>query len=213
MKLSYKSFLLSQALLLIYSHVDAQAPQLAGFVFANAIGIDAKADATASGKKLTRNGLDPGMATSGLGLPVGSYQLQVTAPGCESATIPLTIAPGVTPVVVAYLERKFDPQARTIRNFIRLLQFPSEPQNNGYLMKVISVDPEAKFTASAGTRAEALQNFRPAVFDAKSVKITDSAGGIDEAKVSQKGSYYCFAFRRADGRPGTSVALQRIYQW
>jgi hypothetical protein len=213
MKHFFRLILIAELSVFAVSETRAQTQNLAGFVFANAVGVSAKADVTASGKKLTKNGIEAGMATSGLGLPVGNYQLQVTAPGCESATAPLTIAPGATPVVVAYLERKIDPRTRAIKNFIRLLQLPSEPQENKYLIKVISVDADANLTANASGQAQTLQNLKPAVFEAKNIRITDSAGGTEEAKVSDKGSYYCFAFRKADGKPGTSLVLQRIYQW
>src|SRR5437588_10822236 len=115
MKHFFKLILIIELSVLAISETRAQTQNLAGFVFANAVGVSAKADVTASGKKLTKNGIEAGMATSGLGLPVGNYQLQVTALGCESATAPLTIAAGTTPVVVAYLERKFDPRTRTIK--------------------------------------------------------------------------------------------------
>lgn len=209
----YNLIVVAQFLAFGVSETRAQNQDLAGFVFANAIGVSAKADVAANGKKLTKNGIEAGMATSGLGLPLGNYQMQVSAAGCETATSPLTIAAGATPVVVAYLERKFDPQTRTIKNFVRLLQLPSEPQESKYLIKVISVDADANFTATASGQTQTLQNFKPAVFEAKSIRITDSAGGTEEPKVSDKGSYYCFAFRKADGKPGTSLVLQRIYQW
>src|SRR5438270_5697879 len=126
----FKPFLLLQILAFAYFDASAQAPALAGFVFANAIGINGKTDVTANGRRLTRSGLEPAMATSGLGLPVGNYQLQVTAPGCETANLPVTIAVGTTPIVVAYLERKFDARTNTTKNFIRLLQLPAEPQES-----------------------------------------------------------------------------------
>ena len=187
--------------------------QLAGFVFANAIGVNAKADATASGKKLTRKGLDPGMATSGLGLPVGGYQLQVTAQGCEPANTALTIKAGTTPIIAAYLERRVDPRTNTTRNFIRLLPLTAQPQESQYLIQVVSVDPTTVFNASANGQTQPLQAFKPAAFASKTVKITDSTGASEEAKVDEKGSYYCFVFRKADGKPGTTLVLQKIYQW
>src|SRR5437870_2244415 len=165
MKHFFKLILIAELSVCAVSEIKAQTQNLAGFVFANAVGISAKADVTASGKKLTKNGIEAGMATSGLGLPVGNYQLQVTAPACEPATTPLIIAPGVTPVVVAYLERKIDPRTRAIKNFIRLLQLPSEPQENKYLIKVISVDADANFTASASGHTQTPQYFKPAAID------------------------------------------------
>ena|SRR5947209_2365939 len=190
-----------------------QSQGLAGFVFANAVGISGKADVSANGKKLTRSGLEPGMATSGLGLPVGNYQLQVSAPGCESATAPLSIAAGTTPVVVAYLQRELDPRTHTVKNFIRLLQLPCEPQDQRYVIKVISVDAGANFTATTSSQVQQIKPLIPAIFEAKAVKITDSTGSTEEAQVSNRGSYYCFAFLKADGKPGISLALQRIYTW
>lgn len=207
------SFLVAQVLVFAGSPSNAQTQNLAGFVFSNAIGIVGKADVTASGRKLTKNGIEAGMATSGLGLPVGSYQLQVTAPGCETATAPVTIAIGATPVVVAYLERKTDPQTRAVKNFIRLLQLPCEPIENKYLIKVISVDSTANFIASASNQTKTLELLKPVIFENKVVKIADTSGANEEAKVDEKGSYYCFVFRKADGKPGFSLVPQRIYQW
>jgi hypothetical protein len=213
MKHFFKLILIAEISILAVFETRAQTQNLAGFVFANAVGVSAKADVTASGKKLTKNGIDAGMATSGLGLPVGNYQLQVTAPGCGTATAPLTIAVGATPIVVAYLERKVDPQTRTLKNFIRLLQLPSEPQDQKYLIKVVSVDAGANFTATAGGQAQQIRFLIPTTLETKTVKITDSAGATEETRVSDKGSYYCFAFQKADGKPGISLALQRIYTW
>lgn len=213
MKHFFKLFLLLQILTFAYSDARAQAPALAGFVLANAIGINGKTDVTASAKKLTRSGLEPGMATSGLGLPVGNYQMQVTAQGCETANVPVTIAVGTTPIVVAYLERKFDARTNTTKNFIRLLQLPAEPQESKYIIKVMAVDPAANFNVTASGQTQTLQNFKPAVLEAKSIRISDSVGATEEAKVSEKGSYYCFVFRKADGKPGISLVPQRIYQW
>lgn len=213
MKHFFKLLLPLQILVFACPHTRAQAPALAGFVFANAIGINGKTDVTANGKKLTRSGLEPGMATSGLGLPVGNYQMQVTAPGCETANVPVTIVVGTTPIVVAYLERKFDARTNTTKNFIRLLQLPAEPQESKYIFKVMAVDPAANFNVIAGGQTQALQNFKPSVLEAKSIRISDSAGATEEARVTEKGSYYCFVFRKADGKPGTTVLPQRIYQW
>jgi hypothetical protein len=213
MKHFFSVLLPLQILAFACADTRAQAPALAGFVFANAIGINGKTDVTANGKKLTRSGLEPAMATSGLGLPVGNYQLQVTAPGCETANLPVTIAVGTTPIVVAYLERKFDARTNTTKNFIRLLQFPAEPQENKYIIKVMAVDAAANFSVTAGGQTQTLQNFKPAVLEAKSVRIRDSAGATEEAQITEKGSYYCFVFRKADGKPGTAVFPQRIYQW
>lgn len=187
--------------------------QLAGFVFANAIGVNAKADATASGKKLTKRGIDPGMATSGLGLPVGSYQLEVTAPGCETASAPLTIKTGATPIMVAYLERKKDPRTNALKNFIRLLPLAAQPQESQYLIQVISVEMTTAYQAAGNGQAQTLQPLKPVVFSGKMVKITDSAGASEEVKVDEKGSYYCFVFRTADGKLGRTVVPQRIYHW
>lgn len=190
-----------------------QNQDLAGFTFANAIGVAGKADITATGKRLTKSGIEAGMVTSGLGLPVGSYRLQVTAPGCESATLPLAIASGSTPVVVAYLDRKVDPQTRSVKNFIRLSQFPSEPQDSKYLIKVISVEATANFTANGSGQTQVLEMLKPAIFEGKTVKIGNPSGATKEVQVTNKGSYYCFVFQQADGKPGVSLALQRIYHW
>src|SRR5437868_15444005 len=94
MKLFFKFLLFAMLLVGVCSSISAEILPLAGFVFANAIGIAGKADITANGKKLILKGLEPGMATSGLGLPVGSYQLQVTAPSCETANLNVTLAVG-----------------------------------------------------------------------------------------------------------------------
>lgn len=213
MKLLCRLILISTLSYLPALSIRAQSPALAGFVFANAVGVAANADVTANGKKLTRKGLEPGMATSGLGIPVGNYQMQVSAPGCETATAPLVIATGSTPIVVAYLERKLDPRTNTTKSFIRVLPLSAEPQESKHIIKVMAVDPAANFSVTASGQTQPLQNFKPLVLEAKSLKVSDSAGGTEEARVTEKGSYYCFVFRKADGKPGISVVPQRIYQW
>ena len=72
---------------LIASSASSQSTPLAGFVFVNAIGTAGKADVSANGKKLTNSGLEPGMATSGLGLEVGTYQVPISA--ARNASRPL----------------------------------------------------------------------------------------------------------------------------
>jgi hypothetical protein len=211
MKRFYRSIFFSTFLFPFYC--SAQQQQLAGFVFANAIGINEKADVTANGKRVTRKGLDAGWATSGLGLPVGNYEVQVTAPGCESAKASVVTKMGTTPVVVAYLERRNDPRTNVLKNFIRLFQLPAEPQEQKYLIKVISVDPTARFNATASGQTQPLQLFRPAVFENKTVKIIDANGATQDATVDEKGSYYCFVFHKADGKPATCLVPERIYQW
>jgi hypothetical protein len=208
MKHSFKAV---AALLLVASMCHAQEQPLAGVVFANAVGIEGNTDITANGKRLTRKGLEPGMATSGLGVPIGKYSLQITALGCEPANLPVTVAVGATPVVTAYLERRVDPKTNTPKDFIRVLQLPSEPQESKYLIKVIYLGQTAGFAPSAD--GQLLQNLVPVTFENKTVKITDSSGGMVDARVSEKGSYYCFVFRKVDGKAGISLVPQRIYRW
>ncbi len=191
----------------------SQEQPLAGFVFANGVGVAGKAEISANGKKLTKNGLLPGRATSGLGLPVGEYQIEVTAPGCQAGRASITIAAGTTPVVASYLEPKVDPQTKQTKNFIRLLQVPSTPQDGRYSITCISLDPVPQFSASAGGNTVTLQPRKPEVFESKSLKVTNAAGTVQSVSVDEKGSYYCFVFRKADGAPGTCLVPQRIYEW
>jgi hypothetical protein len=205
------------ALLLLYvvSPLFAQVPAqpLAGFVFANAIGIKDKADITANGKKLTTNGVAPGIASSGLGLPVGSYQLQVTAPGCETVNAPVQLVVGTTPIVIAYLERVTDPKTNTTKNFIRLLQVPAEPKTDKYVLKALSVDPTGQFSVTGGGQTQAVQFRKPVILEGKKIKATDAAGSSDEAAADEKGSYYCVLFRKVDGKVAVILIPERIYQW
>jgi len=164
---------------------QAQAPALAGVVFANAIGVNANADIVASGKKLTKKGIEPGMATSGLGLPVGNYQMQVTAPGCEPATLPLQIAIDATPILVAYLERVSDPRTNTIKNCIRLMQLAVEPQSEKYVINAISVDPNATFNVTVGGQTQAIVFRKPVKLDGKSIKVVGPGGSTAEAAADQ----------------------------
>lgn len=210
------NILLSTFLLLCaVSPILAQPPaqSLAGFVFANAIGIKDKADITANGKKLTTNGVAPGIASSGLGLPVGSYQLQVTAPGCETANASVQVTVGATPIVIAYLERVTDPKTNVTKNFIRLLQIPAEPQTDRYVLKALSVEPIAQFSVTGGGQTQAAQFRKPVRLDGKKIKATDAAGSSDEAAADEKGSYYCVLFRKADGKVAIILIPERIYQW
>ena len=209
--------LLLSALLLLCAapSISAQAPvqSLAGFVFANAIGIKDKADITANGKKLTTNGVAPGIASSGLGLPVGSYQLQVTAPGCETVNAPIQLTVGITPIVIAYLERVTDPKTNITKNFIRLLQFPAEPQAEKYVLKALSVDPTGQFNVTVGGQTQIAQFRKPTPLDGKKIKVTDTTGSSDEAAADEKGSYYSVLFRKVDGKPAIILIPERIYQW
>jgi hypothetical protein len=197
------------------SPITAQAPtqSLAGFVFANAIGIQDKADITANGKKLTTNGVAPGIASSGLGLPVGSYQLQVTAPGCETLNASIQLAVGTTPIVIAYLERVTDPKTNITKNFIRLLQFPAEPRTDKYVLKALSVDPTGQFSVTGGGQTQTAQFRKPFPLEGKKIKATDTAGSYDEATADEKGSYYCVLFRKVDGKVAVILIPERIYQW
>jgi hypothetical protein len=212
MRLFCKSLIFLAAIATQLSPARAQ-EQLAGFVFANAIGISDKADITANGKKLTKSGIEPGMATSGLGLKIGSYQVQVTAPACESASTQLQIAEGSTPVLISYLEPVIDPATKKPKNVIRLIQLPSQPQEQKYLLIALSVDPNGAFNATGSGRLQSLQFQKPVSFEAKKIAISDQTGSSAEAEVDKKDSYYCIIFHKADGKTGTVLVPQRIYHW
>jgi hypothetical protein len=215
MKRLFDSLRVAVFVLFPLSQLPAQGPAqpLAGFVFANAISITEKADITANGKKLTSNGVAPGIASSGLGLPVGSYQLLVTAPGCEAANATIQLAVGTTPIVIAYLERVTDPKTRITKNFIRLLQIPAEPQTERYLLKPFSVDPTGPFIVKAGGQTQTVEFRKPIRIEGRKLTVTDPAGSSDEAVPEEKGSYYCILFRKADGKAAVILVPERIYQW
>lgn len=188
--------------------------KLAGFVFANAIGIEEKADITANGKKLTSNGIAPGIASSGLGLPVGSYQIQVTAPGCEVANTAVQLAVGTTPILIAYLERVTDPKTNQTKNYIRLLQVPAQPQTGKYLINALSVDPTKPISVSSGGRVLALEFRKPVAFEGKTLRVSaENPADAEEASAEEKGSYYCVLFRRPNGKATPILIPERIYQW
>jgi len=188
--------------------------KLAGFVFVNAIGIEQKADISANGKKLTTSGVAPGIASSGLGLPIGAYQLQVSAPGCEVANASVQLVVGATPIMIAYLERVTDPKTKITKNYIRLLQVPAQPQTEKYIINALSVDPTAPITVSAGGRTQTLEFKKPVAFEAKVIKVDgDTPANSEEAAAEEKGSYYCVVFRRTDGKAAPILIPQRIYQW
>jgi len=201
--------------LLFGSLTKAQVPgvKLAGFVFANAIGVAAKADIAANGKKLTTNGIEAGIASSGLGLPVGPYQIQVTAPGCEPANASVQVTVGATPILIAYLERVLDPKTNTLKNYIRLLQVPSEPRTDGYSITAVSVEP-TPVAVTAGGQSQTLEFRKPISFAAKTMKlVVANAADSEEVTADEKGSYYCAVFRKADGKLALILVPQRIYQW
>src|SRR5881398_3613224 len=149
MKRIYKLlFAVGMLTTVVYTPAPAQKPVLAGFVFANAVGVDGRADVTANGRKLTRQGLEQGMATSGLGMPIGNYEVQVTAPGCEPAKASIQVQVGATPVLVAFVEHVSDPRTNAVKHFVRLRQYPAVPQENNYLFNIVSVDPTVRVTAT-----------------------------------------------------------------
>ncbi len=196
-----------------YLRAQASAPTLAGFVFANAIGIKEKADITANGQKLTSAGVVPGIASSGLGLPPGSYNIVVTAPECESAKASIQLTVGATPILVAYLDPAPDPTTHVPKNFIRLLQLPAQPQTEKYLINAVAVDRATAFTASVGGQTQALEFLKPVLFEGKRITVNDQTGHSDSTAGDERCSYCCFVFRKADGTPGTILVPQRIYRW
>lgn len=209
--------LLSKALLclsLATGSVGAQETSMAGFVFANAVAIKGNVSLTANGKRLTsKGGIAPGIASSGLGLPVGKYQIEVTGPGCEPAKASIDVAVGTTPIVVAYLQRVTDPRSNVTKNYIRLLQLPAAFQNEKYLISALSVDPTASLTATAGGRSSPLEFSKPVNFESKAIKIADATGASEDKSGDERMSYYCFAYHDADGKPASILVPQRIYQW
>lgn len=194
------------------SDIRSQPPPLAGFVFVNAIGVKDKANITASGKRLTTNGVAAGIASSGLGLPIGNYQIQVTAPGCEPASTPLQLSVGSTPILIAYLERITDPRTKITKNFIRLLQIRAEPETEKYVIKALSVD-SSPLSVTAGGQTQSVEFRKPVTFEAKKIKVADSSGSTDETSADEKGSYYGVLFHKADGKVAAILVPERIYQW
>ena len=207
------SWLLFAALQLICVSSQAQNAKLAGFVFANAIGVSGNADLTANGRKLTNKGVPAGAATSGLGLEIGSYSVQVTAPGCVPATAPVQLAEGSTPILVAYRERTIDPRSSKPQDVVKTLQLPAQPQKQKFSLTVVSVDPAGRFTATAGGRTQGLEFGKPVNFESKTLKIADATGASAEAEVDEKASYYCFLFHTAEGKPTIVTVPQQIYTW
>lgn len=215
MKPLFSTLVTTSLLLSGSSLMLAQGPgaNLAGFVFANAIGITEKADITANGKKLTTNGVSAGIASSGLGLPIGSYQIQVTAPGCEVANTSLQLVVGATPIIIAYLEPVTDPKTKVTKNYIRLLQVPAQPQSEKYLMTAISVDQSRPLSVTAGGQTQTVEFKKPVRFEGKVIKATGATNDSDELTAEEKGSYYCVLFRQANGKIEGILVPQRIYQW
>jgi hypothetical protein len=195
------------------SFAQAPATPLAGFVFANAITSNQSADVTANGKKLTRKGLNSGTATSGLGLPVGSYQLQISVPNMTPAAATIPINVGTTPIIVAYREQSIDPTTRRAKEAVKLLQLPALPQKEKYIISTINVEPKEAFAAAASGQSQTLQFGKPGVFETKSIKISDAKGTSETVEVDERASYYCFVFRKADGKIGTVLVPQMIYTW
>jgi hypothetical protein len=80
--------------------------QFSGFVLVNATGSNEPIMASFAGKPVLKEpGLDDAARTSGLGVEVGKNRLEVTNPTLGTAHVELDIAPGSTPVVVAYSQK------------------------------------------------------------------------------------------------------------
>ena len=214
MKLHSSILLLATALNLSAPYVWAQPPPLAGFVFVNAVGVKDKIEIIANGKRLTSIGIAAGIASSGLGLPVGNYQLQVIALGCETATTPLQLSVGTTPILIAYLERVTDPKTNITKSFIRLLQLKAEPETEKYVINALSVDPVGgSMSVTAGGQTQTVEFRKPARFEGKKLKVADLAGSTDETSADERGSYYCVLFHKADGKVAAILVPERIYRW
>ena len=188
------------------------AADLAGFVFVNAVGIKDKVDITADGRRLTSHGIAAGIASSGLGLPAGSYQVKVTAPDCETATAPVQLAVGTTPILIAYLERVTDPKTNKTTSYIRLLQVMAESQTEKYVINALSVDPTEIFTVTAGGQTQPVEFRKPVRFEGKSVKVT-ATGSTDQTSADEKGNYYCVLFKKFDVKVGAILVPEKIYRW
>ncbi len=197
--------------LLFTASVEAQAP-LAGFVFANAIGIAENADVSANGRKLTMNGVAPGNATSGLGLAVGTYQIQVTAPGCEPALSQLKLDAGTSPIILAYLEIVKDTNGAEKRT-IRLLQLPSKPQKDEWRITFVSVSARSPLPIQINGEKVSLEFKKPHSTQGKQLSVGLGESSEEPVELDEKGSYFVVVFDDAGGKAKRLLVEETVYRW
>lgn len=208
-----KRYSLILALVLICLDANGQAPpQLAGFVLANATGL--KAQLLADSKNLIPGGIDPGTATSGIPLPVGPHQMEVSVPGLPPAKTPLSTATGTCPIFVAYLEETVDPTSKQTKKTLRLMQLPSKPQKERYLTSVISFNPSRQpIPAKVNGKAVNLEYQKAYIAEGRRFVLAENADPIDETEYGEKSSQFCLVFKGADNKLKSILVPDMIYTW
>lgn len=192
---------------------SGQAPPMAGFVFANGIDLVGQAQITVDGKNPLKGGLDQGLATSGIPLPVGTHQFQVSFPGLAPAQASLTTAVGACPIFVAYVEELPDPAAKVPKKILKLAQLPSRPQKDRYITSVISFVPSHRLSVKANGQLVVLEFQKPYVAEGRIFRLADDKTQIEEQEYGEKSSQFCLIYEAADKTLKSIIVSDMVYTW
>ena len=204
--------------------ISAAQEQIAGFIFINGTSLEHPVKFYASGKPLfIEDGLPAGLATSGLGLPVGEYKLTASAEGCQPAEMNFTIAPGKCPTIICYLKEVKNPQSGEVKRELAFLEFAHRPASDGeYILRFLYIptDPgnPSQIPPIQGTIAGqpvTLKAFEPLELKpGKKVSFVTEAGQeLETTDLEEPGAYYYLIFPGKDGGFASTVSQDKLYVW
>jgi hypothetical protein len=208
---------------LITYPAQAQTP-IAGFVFVNATGLSLPVKLHASDKPLyIGDGLPTGIATSGLGLPVGSYTLKATSEGCKPAETLLNISAGKCPTILCFLSETKDNETGKVQQSLQFMELPhSPPAESAYVVRFLYLPKQSghqtqvpPLTGKVGDQSVTLKPFEPLKIEArKTVSFAPTEGGdLETTDLEEPGAYYYLIFRNADGKLASTISQDKLYVW
>ncbi|MGI8819377.1 MAG: hypothetical protein ACR2ID_00650 [Chthoniobacterales bacterium] len=213
MKHNYSLALAWVALALFAQSAAGQAPPQAGFVLVNATGQKEKAKLTADGKDILAGGLESGGATSGIPLPVGLHQIQVSVPPLAPASVALTTALGTSPILVAYVEEVLDPQSKATKRILRLTPLPQRPQTGKYLTSIVSFASLQPISVQVNHQAVTLEYKKPFPAEGRRFLLAHDGKDVLETEYSEKSSQFCIVFRDAENNLQAILVPDMVYTW
>jgi hypothetical protein len=208
--------LLSAVTVALFSSLQAQSPELSGFVLVNAVVSEQPIMARFNGQKVLKEpGLAQGRATSGLGVPTGAGTLTVDHPELGSADIPLDIAVGTTPIVVAYVEVEAAGANAPPQRTLSLKALPSREDKTKSLFQVYyAAGPkEAPLRCMVNSAAVALEPWKGQRVDGSSLDLKIGDEEVGAVVQEEQGLWYAFVAAAPEGKYLSICVPQIVYRW
>lgn len=163
-------------------------------------------------------GYDSGMATSGLGFPVGSKIVEAEAEGVESARETVNVQVGKCPILLAYTEIFQDPDGKE-KTALRFHIPEARPeQNKTYSSRLLYLPKRGgakapPLEATVNGERVALKPFNPMIKEGKNLSIIAGGQELPDPDLELPGNYVIAIFQNANGDWTSVVIPEIIYVW